>query len=99
MNIDVTREPLLTMAEAAKLLPSPRGGTLSAAAVKNWASRGVKSAGGRNVRLRTIRVGRMICTTAQAIQEFCNSLSDDTGEPKAARAPEAAVAYLEAEGL
>ncbi len=62
----------LTLADAAKKCP----GRPSANAVWRWCRKGVKSRGGRIIRLQHIRVGGRIYTTAEALEKFFSGLAD-----------------------
>ena len=68
--IDVAREQLLTLREAAKRIPG-RGGrrSLHVSALYRWAQRGV-----RGVVLETIPVGGTLYTSVEAVQRFCEEL-------------------------
>lgn len=64
--IDLTREQLLTLAQAAKLLPARRHGKRPApGTLARWAKHGL--AGNR---LETLVVGSTLCTSAEALQRF-----------------------------
>ncbi|NQU47075.1 MAG: DUF1580 domain-containing protein [Planctomycetes bacterium] len=63
--IDIRREPLLTLADATKLIPGRSGKKLSIQAIHRWALDGV---GG--TRLETVIVGARKMTSAGAIQRF-----------------------------
>ena len=69
---DITRECVLSFAEAAKQLPLRRGGRrVHVATLYRWASAGL-----RGVRLETLRVGGTLCTSLKALQRFFDALSD-----------------------
>ena len=70
--IDIfSRETLLTLTEAAKLLPPRRRGKRPAfSTIWRWATSGV-----HGIVLDTIMVGGTRCTTASAIQNFCDALT------------------------
>ena len=65
--IDTTTETLLTLSEAAKALPS-RGGSrkgVHAITLWRWSKRGI-----RGVRLETLLVGGVRCTSREALARF-----------------------------
>jgi Protein of unknown function (DUF1580) len=71
--IDIRREAVLSLAEAAQLTLLPRrrrGKRPHMATLYRWAQRGL-----RGVHLETIRVGGTLCTSVEAIQRFCDRLS------------------------
>jgi hypothetical protein len=66
MSIDPLSEELLTMPEAASLLPKRRGGAkVSLTSLWRWSTRGAKG-----VRLETVRVGSSVYTTRAALRRF-----------------------------
>ncbi len=71
--IDVSREELLTLREAARLFQSGRnpGRTVSINTVYRWSLKGV-----RGVRLGTIVVGGIRRTSRGAISQFLQELND-----------------------
>jgi hypothetical protein len=78
--IDLNRERVLPLERASKLRILPRrrkNKRPHPATLYRWAQRGC-----RGVRLETIRVGGTLCTSVEAIQRFCNRLSqaDSAGE-------------------
>jgi hypothetical protein len=69
--INIGTEELLTLAQAAKILPPRRGGRKThTSTLFRWSTTGV-----RGVRLETIQVGGCRCTTQRALQEFCEALT------------------------
>jgi hypothetical protein len=69
--ISFATERLLTMGEAARMLPRFRQGKrVDIATVFRWALRGVKG-----VKLETIQIGGRKCTSAQALQRFFEALT------------------------
>lgn len=71
--IDLQTEEVFSLNEAAKknLLPTRRAGKRpNVATLYRWAQRGV-----RGIVLETIQVGGTKCTSAEAIQRFCERLS------------------------
>ena len=70
--IDLQRETIVSLSEATRHLPPRRRGKRPAVAtLYRWASRGL-----RGVRLETIRVGGTLCTSLEALQRYCERLSD-----------------------
>jgi hypothetical protein len=73
-GVDVSEDRLLTLKEAAALIPSRRGGRpTSESTLRNWAVRGYR--GGR--RLSYVKVGASLCTTAAWVREFLVGLTED----------------------
>jgi hypothetical protein len=71
--IDLSKEQVLTMAEAAKLKFLPRrrrGKKPHSATLYRWADSGF-----RGVRLEVIRIGNTICTSVEALQRFFDRLT------------------------
>jgi hypothetical protein len=77
--INIQLEELLTLKDAAQVLPrrrrgrKPHFGTLW-----RWATSGLKG-----VKLETIRVGATLCTSREALQRFSESLTALDGQPGA----------------
>ncbi len=72
--IDLTNEQVLSLAQAAKhpALPRRRAGKrVHIATLHRWATRGC-----RGIQLETIRFGGTRCTSLEAVQRFCERLSD-----------------------
>jgi hypothetical protein len=73
--IDISKDTLLTLREAISLLPRHRAGQpVSFSCVWRWAVHGV-----RGIKLETLRVGGGLCTTAKALQTFCEQLTAQAG--------------------
>ncbi len=69
--IDLVTESVLSLTEAAKRLPQRRMGKRPhIATLYRWATRGLQG-----TTLETIQVGGTKCTSVEALQRFCNSLS------------------------
>jgi|GEM_PF-1315158 hypothetical protein len=67
MTIDIHNEHLLTLAQASRKLPSqPSPGTLW-----RWAIKGL-----RGVKLRSVRAGKTIITSSEALQEFLEAVHE-----------------------
>ncbi len=67
MGIDIHSEHLISLSEAARLLP----GKPSPATIWRWYSKGVKG-----VRLTTIVCGGRRVTSKEALQKFCDRLTE-----------------------
>jgi hypothetical protein len=69
--IDLQNENILSLAEAASRLPSfRRGRPVTASCVLRWVLDGVKTPGGKKVRLEAVRVGRRWLTSLEAMDRF-----------------------------
>ncbi len=69
--IDIQREKLITLSEAAKFVPRRRRGRkVSTSTIYRWASK----SGLRGTRLLTIRAGGAMCTSVEALQRFFDAL-------------------------
>ena len=64
-------EELITLGEAAKLLPRVNGKKPAICTLWRWCRKGL-----RGVFLEYVRVGRKICTTSQAMHRFFTDLAD-----------------------
>jgi hypothetical protein len=74
--IDLATERVVTLRRAARLLPRRRRGKRAhASTLYRWSTRGVRADDGTVVVLETIRVGRTLCTSSEAIQRFCDRLT------------------------
>jgi len=83
MPIDPLSDQLLTMTEAARLLPKRRGGSkVAITTLWRWRTRGSKG-----VRLATVRVGGCVYTTAAALRDFIESQSGTAAALPAAESP------------
>jgi len=80
MAIEVFKETVLTLAEAAKRLPKIQGkkGRPHVSTLYRWMLAGCKSRDGMIVRLETIKVGGTVCTSLEALQRFFDRLTGDT---------------------
>ena len=97
--IDISRESLLTFAEAAASLPN----TPNVSTIHRWRLRGV-----RGVKLESTLIGGVRYTSHEALQRFCDrttAIADGTAQPEARtslqreRAISRAQAELEAAGI
>jgi uncharacterized protein DUF1580 len=83
--LDLRTEHFVRLAEAAGCLPSGRGGRPThPATLYRWAKTGL-----RGVTLETIRVGGVRCTSLEALQRFCERLTDAVGTSTSAVTPSA----------
>jgi hypothetical protein len=72
MRIDPLNDEILTFAQAARRLPRLRNGRpVSPSTVWRWCSAGL-----HGVRLETVKVGGVTCTSTAALQRFFAALSD-----------------------
>jgi hypothetical protein len=72
----MTQEDYITLGEAAKLAP----GRPSVNACWRWARKGVKARSGQRIRLRHIRAGGRVLTTAAWVEQFTRELADADAE-------------------
>jgi hypothetical protein len=69
--IDVAAENVISLAEAARLLPARRAGKRAhVSCIYRWTV-----AGCRGIKLESIQVGGTRCTSRAALQAFCNALT------------------------
>jgi hypothetical protein len=74
--IDMATERVVTLAEASRRLPLRRGAKKAhLSTLVRWTRNGVRADDGTTAYLETIRVGRTLCTSLEAIQRFCERLS------------------------
>jgi hypothetical protein len=84
---EVLRGEGLSLAQAARALPSGRGrGRLNPTTLWRWSSSGARSKAGRRIFLEVARLGCRIATSRPALARFISSL-DDSAPPEGA-APE-----------
>lgn len=69
--IDISKEELLTLAQAARRLPSRGEKGMSPSTVWRWATNGL-----RGHRLEVIHVGGKRCTSVEALQRFFESIEE-----------------------
>ena len=80
--IDPTTETLLSLVEAARLLPARRGGKRPhVSCLYRWTTAGCKG-----VILESIQLGRTRCTSREALARFFNRLTC-ADDPRADRSP------------
>jgi hypothetical protein len=74
--IDLSTEATLTLADAAKLLPSVRmGRPVSYQCVLRWVKEGSRRSDGRIVKLEAVRLGGRLITSKEALQRFAEALT------------------------
>jgi hypothetical protein len=65
-------ETIVSLTSATKMLPARRGGRRPhVSTLYRWATGGC-----RGVRLETLQVGGTLCTSREALQRFCDRLSE-----------------------
>lgn len=101
MSIDPISEPLLSLNQAVKLVPSRgRGRHVALSTLYRWAKRGVNG-----VRLEVLYFGGTMFTTAAAIGRFAaecsagRSVTPPQAQPRCERAVEQAVRQLDEAGF
>ena len=78
MAIDVFKEQVVSLADAAKRLPRIRSGkVIHVASLYRWISAGKHCPDGSIAHLESIKIGGTICTSLEALQRFFDRL---TGE-------------------
>ena len=70
MPIDLQKEKVLTLCEAAKDLPALNGRRPHSSSLWRWCRRGL-----RGVHLEYVRLGGRICTSSEALSRFANALA------------------------
>jgi len=71
MPIDIHEEQLVTLCEAAKLLPKLNSKRISAHAIWRWCRKGVSG-----IHLEHVRIGGRIFTSPEALNRFVNGLAE-----------------------
>lgn len=89
MAIDLTAEDVLSLAQAAALIPPARRGKKTClGTLIRWVNDGVPGPDGRKVRLEAIRLGNRWMTTRAALQRFAEALTPDvSGDAPRDRTP------------
>jgi hypothetical protein len=78
--LDLTTEAVLSLSQAARLLPPGRGSAhVHAATLTRWILQGCRAPGGRRVCLRAARVGSRWVTSREALNEFLAALTPRHG--------------------
>lgn len=75
--IDIATEKLVTLTEAARLLPRIDGKSLSPNAIWRWCMKGV---GQEKVKLDHVCIGRRVCTSEEALHRFMQASAEDALE-------------------
>lgn len=71
MNIDLRNETVISLSQAARMLPpARRGRPVTISCVLRWLLNGVKLPSGGVVRLEAIRVGGRWLTSVEALERF-----------------------------
>jgi hypothetical protein len=88
MIIDLRNETLLTLTQAARMLPnSRRGRPVHLSCIYRWILDGVKTPQGK-VRLEAVRLGGRWLTSAEALQRFAAAQTPDLADrPPLPRSP------------
>jgi hypothetical protein len=74
--IDLSTESVLSLRDAAKLLPPARlGRPVSFACVWRWVLSGARAATGQKVKLEALRLGGRWVTSREALQRFAEALT------------------------
>ena len=77
---NLVSESLITLNQAARLLPpSRRGAPVSFSCVFRWVTAGLRGPDGRHVRLEAARVGGRWLTSREALQRFADALTPQMG--------------------
>ena len=83
MPFDLTTEPLITLAAAAKLVPPARNGKRThLSTLLRWITTGSAAPDGSRVRLEGVRLGSRWMTSAAALARFAETLT-----PRLAKVP------------
>jgi hypothetical protein len=76
--IDLATKSLLSLAQAAKILPAGRNGKKAhPATIFRWIAKGAKDPDGQLVRLDGLRVGGRWLTSKEALQRFAERLTPE----------------------
>ena len=76
MAIDLTKEQLLSLTDAARALPAIDGRRPHISTIWRWIRRGV-----RGVRLEHLRLGHRVCTSREALNRFAQRLAEADEKP------------------
>jgi hypothetical protein len=106
--IDLTRETLISLAQAARRFPPGRlDRPVSASTIWRWCRKGVKLPGGGTLRLECVRVSGRWLTSVEALSRFVArqtpAIENDAPAPRSPgrrqRDSERAAAELEQQGI
>jgi hypothetical protein len=90
MPIDLKSESPITLAAAARLLPSNRRGRpVSLSCILRWVLDGAPTPSGERVRLEAIRLGGRWLTSVPALERFAAAQTPKLDTPPAPRSPTA----------
>jgi Protein of unknown function (DUF1580) len=93
MPIDLKTEEAVTLAEAAKHLPALRKGRrIHLSTLYRWTSRGVSG-----VRLESLKLGRTVVTSKEALQRFAEKLAQVSSQTTGPARPVIAEPRIEQE--
>lgn len=98
--IDLQREHLIPLREAAKLFPGRGGRRCSASTLTRWILKGARGPDGTRVRLEAFKAGSRLLTSLEALQRFSAALLLSPPATTAVRPPavrDRALARAEAE--
>jgi hypothetical protein len=90
--IDITKDKLISLEDAAKMFPKPGGGHIHPKTVKNWITQGYQG-----IMLEGAQVGSKYYTTTDSLRLFSRQLSER--RPAAAPDDEQASAAAETNGM
>jgi hypothetical protein len=92
-TLDLFAEECLSLAQAARKLPTLRGARIAGKGVHpvtlwRWTKIGLNSPDGQKIRLETVRIGGTNCTSLEALQRFLDRLQGEevpptTNQPRA----------------
>lgn len=86
MAIDTQNERLLGLSAAARAVPELDGEKPTRQAVFRWIRDGLLARDGSRIRLESVRVGRRLATSAEALDRFYRALAEaDEQAPPTAR--------------
>jgi hypothetical protein len=84
--INLASERVFPLNKGPDHVPRLRGGKkVNSSTFHRWRAHGLRADDGEIIYLETIRVGRTLCTSVDAIQRFCERLSrgrSDRNEPR-----------------
>src|SRR4051794_23630272 len=86
MPFDLNSEPALTLAQAAKLVPSYRAGRAThVSRLVRWIVNGVRAVDGRIIKLEAMRLGGQWVTSAAALHRFAEAMTPGQEPVKSAQ--------------
>jgi len=84
--IDLSAETILSLKEAATLIPPVRQGRpVSFNCILRWILKGSKTVDGQIVKLEGLRIGGRWVTSREAIQRYAEALTPQTAAPSRSR--------------